>query len=144
MEPMSGPGLKKVDSHAAIHEAALNEARELTDMIKGFLDHHQSDKALEVAYITVEHWESRTLAHADSEEAGLYKELVKASPESTNKAVTLTRDHDLLRRLVAEIKEHLSNRHIGYDVLHKFNALIEVDHIHNEDEEQWVSEVGEL
>lgn len=137
---MSGPALKKVDSHAAIHEAALNEARELTDMISRFFEHGKADKALEIAYVTVEHWESRTLAHADSEEAGLYKELAEDLPEGKKAVVTLTHDHDLLRRLVAQIKENLANDHIDHEVLQKFYALIQVDQIHNEDEEQCVKQ----
>src|SRR5690625_3645372 len=70
---MSGPGLHHVDSHAAIHEAAIHEAEELNDILAKLLREKELEKALEVAYITVEHWESRTLRHADAEERGLYK-----------------------------------------------------------------------
>lgn len=135
---MSGPGLKKVDSHAAIHEAALNEARELTDLMAKLIHQRQMDKALETAYITVEQWESRTLAHADSEEAGLYQELSSESSEDKENVTRLTRDHDLLRRLVREIKQALADEVINHNVLQKFYALIHVDTIHNEDEEEWV------
>lgn len=55
---MSGPGLKKLDSHAAIHEAALNEAIELNKLLFALLKKGDEKRALEVAYIAVEHWET--------------------------------------------------------------------------------------
>lgn len=137
---MSGPGLKKADSHAAIHEAALNEARELTDMVRTLLNQGDKEKALEVAYVTLEHWESRTLAHADAEEAGLYQELAGDHPESCQPMIRLTRDHDLLRQLAKEIKDSLAKEEVGIEMLHRFYAMIEVDRLHNQDEEQWVAE----
>lgn len=136
---MSGPALKKVDSHAAIHEAALNEARELTELLARCLDNLQYDKASEVAYVTLEHWETRTLAHAAAEEEGLYKEMAEVSQEFNEAVIALTRDHDILRRLAEEIKGFLSRGEIGYDVLNRFQALILVDDIHNHDEEKWLS-----
>ncbi|MFC4557321.1 hypothetical protein ACFO3D_03755 [Virgibacillus kekensis] len=68
---MSGPALKHVDSHAAIHEAALNEAVELTNLLDKLVRDDQSDKAEELAYVIIEQWETRTLRHAESEESDL-------------------------------------------------------------------------
>jgi|SRR5699024_4316800 len=133
---MSGPGLAQVDSHAAIHEAALFEAMELNEILAKLLTSNQLEKALETAYIAVEHWESRTLKHADAEERGLYKELVKSSSKFKEPVIELTRDHDLMRILVREIKETLDSEGINEEVLHKFHALVHVDLIHNEEEEK--------
>ncbi|MBY7142030.1 hemerythrin domain-containing protein [Virgibacillus sp. NKC19-3] len=133
---MSGPGLKHVDSHAAIHEAALNEAEELNEILESLLRNGQEEKALETAYVAVEHWESRTLQHADSEEEGLYKELVEESPELNDSIIELTRDHDLLRMLVKEIKEMLDADGFSDAVLQRFQALVLVDLLHNQEEER--------
>jgi hypothetical protein len=57
---MSGPALKHVDSHSAIHEAALMEAAELTDLLAKVIRKEEMDKALELAFVIVEHWETRT------------------------------------------------------------------------------------
>ncbi len=133
---MSGPGLKHVDSHSAIHEAALNEAEELTELLDKLLQDNHLEQALELAYVIVEHWETRTLRHAESEEAGLYKELVENKPELTSDVIALTRDHELLRLLVGEIKHILDEEGINDTVVQRFQALIYVDLLHNQIEEK--------
>jgi len=133
---MSGPALKHVDSHAAIHEAALNEAAELTELLDKLVKDGHVEKALEVAFITVEHWETRTLRHADSEEEGLYKELAEADPSLKDSIVELTRDHNLLRLLVAEIRTLLDQGTINDYIVQRFQALIIVDELHNQSEEK--------
>jgi len=133
---MSGPALKHIDSHSAIHEAALTEAEELTELLAKLIKSDASDKALELAFVIVEHWETRTLRHADSEEEGLYKELVETSPELKDDIVALTRDHDLLRLLIDEIKSLLNQGEIGDAVIQRFQALILVDLLHNQKEEE--------
>ncbi|ASK62636.1 hypothetical protein CFK37_10975 [Virgibacillus phasianinus] len=131
---MSGPALKHVDSHNAIHEAALIEATELTELLDRLVTENQGDKALELAFIIVEHWETRTLQHAESEEEGLYKELAAESPELKDSIISLTRDHNLLRLLVKKIKESLDAGGINDQVVQHFQALILVDQLHNQEE----------
>jgi len=133
---MSGPGLKHYDSHSSIHDAALNEALELNDILRTLLRDEQYEKALEVAYVAVEHWETRTLQHADSEEEGLYKDLAEESPELKEELVALTRDHDILRLLVKQIKEKLDKEGFNNEVMQRFDALILVNGIHNDSEEK--------
>ncbi|WP_143420306.1 hemerythrin domain-containing protein, partial [Halorubrum lacusprofundi] len=121
---MSGPALKHVDSNASIHEAALNEAAELTGLLDQLVKDEHYDKALEVAFITLEHWETRTLRHAESEEEGLYKEIAESSPELKDSIVALKRDHDLLRLLVRDIKNELDQHGISDRIVQRFQALI--------------------
>lgn len=130
---MSGPALRKVDSHSAIHEAALLEAEELTDLVEELLAKEEVDKAKEVSFILVEHWESRTLQHAKSEEEGLYKEVVKDKPELHDEIVALTRDHDLLRELVEDVKDLLDENRLD-DSVKRFQSLILIDLLHNKKE----------
>lgn len=131
---MSGPALKHVDSHSAIHEAALIEATELTELLVRLLADEHKDKALELAFVIVEHWETRTLQHAQSEEEGLYKELAEESPKLKDSIVALTRDHDLLRLLLKEIKDILEKDGVNDSVVQRFQALILVDELHNREE----------
>ncbi|QKY68570.1 hemerythrin domain-containing protein [Lentibacillus sp. CBA3610] len=137
---MAGPALRKVESHASIHEAALQEARELTNILGNLLKEHETDSALETAYILVEHWETRTLAHADAEERGLYKEMAETTPELKDNIVALTRDHNLMRHIVSNIKNSLEDSGVGYNVLERFQAMILVDELHNEEEERILPE----
>lgn len=133
---MSGPALKHVDSHSAIHEAALNEAIELNEILESLLKNNELDKGLEVAYVAVEHWETRTLRHAQSEEEGLYKEMVEEKPELKDSIVALTRDHDILRFIVKEIKGKLGEDGFNAEVMQHFHSLVIVDEYHNQEEER--------
>ncbi|SRR5690606_5296653 len=139
-QKMSGPALKKLDSHALIHEAALTEAEELTSLFSRLLLEEETVKAKEVALIIVEHWETRTLKHAEAEEKGLYKEVVENNPDLKEVVIQLTRDHDLLRLLVKEIKELLANNKVDMEILQRFHALLLVDKYHNEEEENVILE----
>ena len=136
---MSGPALKQWDSHSSIHEAALGEAEELTELLRHCIAKEELEKALEVACIAIEHWESRTLCHAASEEEGLYRELAEQKPELQQTIVALTRDHTLMRCLIAEIKQILSKRGAFREILKRFDALILIDQLHNGDEGKMIN-----
>lgn len=131
---MSGPALRHMDSHSLIHEAALGEARELTELLDRSIRKGELEKAAEISYITVEHWEARTLQHASSEEEGLYVEALGIKPELKEVIISLTRDHQLMREIVGEIKELLAQGKVGDELLARFQALIVVDELHNRDE----------
>jgi vacuolar-type H+-ATPase subunit E/Vma4 len=131
---MSGPSLKKPDAHSSIHEAALNEARELREIFQRCLEDGQKEKALQVAEVIIEHWETRTLKHAESEEEGLYKEMVLENAELKDLVVQLTRDHDIMRRIVQQMKEKLQKQEIDEEFTTLMDGVIIVDLIHNEDE----------
>ena len=131
---MSGPSLKKQDTHSSIHDAALNEAKDLRDLFQKCLADDNQVKAIQVAEITIEHWESRTLQHAKEEEEGLYKEMVQRNQDFINVVIQLTRDHDLMRRMIGQIKDLLSKNEMDERMVALMDALLIVDFIHNEDE----------
>jgi phage shock protein A len=131
---MSGPSLKKTESHSSIHEAALNEAKELRNLYQKCLEDGEHEKALQVAEIAIEHWETRTLKHAEAEEEGLYKEMVEEKPALEKLVNQLTRDHDLMRRIVEDMKERLQTQKADYRMISLFDSLVIIDEIHNEDE----------
>lgn len=140
---MSGPALRKADSHSLIHQAALGEARELTEILENCIMKGELEQALDVAYITLEHWESRTLQHANSEEEGLYKEIAESRPEYKDTIIGLIRDHNLMRKLVAEIKELLASEGATKNIVERFITLIYVDEMHNNDEESMLGHAEE-
>jgi hypothetical protein len=131
---MSGPSLKKTESHSSIHEAALNEAKELRNLYQKCLEDGEHEKALQVAEIAIEHWETRTLKHAEAEEEGLYKDMVEEKPALEKLVNQLTRDHDLMRRIVEDMKERLQTQKADYRMITLFDSLVIIDEIHNEDE----------
>jgi hypothetical protein len=131
---LSGPSLKKQDAHTSIHEASLNEAKELNELFRLCLQEKQKEKAFQVAEVLVEHWESRTLKHAEAEEEGLYLEMINEDSELQHLIIQLTRDHDLMRRIVEQLKAQLSNNDVNEWMLALMNSLVVIDSIHNEDE----------
>jgi uncharacterized protein with von Willebrand factor type A (vWA) domain len=131
---VSGPSLKKQDAHSSIHEASLNEAKELNELFRLCLQGKQNEKAFQVAEVLVEHWESRTLKHAEAEEEGLYIESVKENPALQHLVIQLTRDHDLMRRIVEQLKVKLSNNEMNESMSILMDSLVVIDSIHNEDE----------
>ena len=139
---MSGPALKQVDSHSSIHEAALDEAKQLTELMQACLENGESGKAFEIACVALEHWESRTLAHAFEEEEGLYQDIAKERPEWKATLIALTRDHDLMRQMAAEIREMLAEQKATKSVLERFQAMMIVDLLHNRDEMRMLEAMG--
>ncbi|MEH7376302.1 hemerythrin domain-containing protein [Neobacillus drentensis] len=131
---MSGPSLRKPDAHSSIHEAALNEAVELRDLFQKCLEDGEKEKAFQVIEVAIEHWESRTLKHAEAEEEGLYKDIVDENPDMISTVIQLTRDHDLMRRIVENMKERLQSHQPDQRMITLLDSLVIIDQIHNEDE----------
>lgn len=98
---MSGPGLRKKESHKMIHYAVQGEIEEAL----AILDAHDSNTEAinKMATETLESlWNDKVLAHAQEEEDGLYRDLLKADPGINGILQRLSRDHDLLRKLTFE------------------------------------------
>jgi hypothetical protein len=131
---LSGPSLRKPDAHSSIHEAALNEAVELRDLFQKCLEDGEKEKAFQVIEVAIEHWESRTLKHAEAEEEGLYKDIVDENPDMISTVIQLTRDHDLMRRIVENMKERLQSHQPDQRMITLLDSLVIIDQIHNEDE----------
>jgi len=132
---MSGPSLRQLDAHRSIHDGAFIEAKHLTDLLEKLYEEKKNDALQEVADALVEHWEMRIIAHAQSEEEGFYKEKLEGEPQLVETIAMLKRDHDLLRMLVAEIKQRMQTE-INRDVLDRFRALLFINEIHSREEER--------
>lgn len=133
---MSGPSLTKRDSHHAIHEAAFAEAEELTRLVHQASLAGNRERALQLAGVLGEHWQTRTLRHAEAEEQGWYRELARERPELQADILQLTRDHDLLRTLLDEIEQIVAVRGWAAGIVERFEAMLLLNAIHSRTEEQ--------
>lgn len=84
----------------------------------------------------MEHWETRTIAHADSEEEGFYMEIMEKKPELKEEVIKLIRDHDLIRMIVADVKGRLPNEGVTEEVIDRFKTILHLVDIHNHEEER--------
>jgi len=133
---MSGPGLNQRGAHHAIHQAAFHDAEQLTLLLRQTLRMGDQQQALQIAAMLIEQWQTRTLRHAEAEETGWYRDLLAERPELHDDVIALTRDHDLLRTLLAEIQGILSVRGIAAGVVERFEAMLLLNGIHSRTEEQ--------
>lgn len=133
---MSGPGLNQRNAHHAIHTAAAGEAERLTLSLRRALRTGDYEQALQGAHTLVEHWETRTLQHADAEESGWYRDLLVERPNLQTDIISLTRDHELLRLLLAEVRDILSAQGASSGVVERFEAMLLVNSIHSREEER--------
>ena len=133
---MSSPAFTRRDSHHAIHQAAFDEAEQLTRVLRHTMQTGEHDRALRLAAVLIEHWQTRTLRHADAEEEGWYREIVAARPELQPDVAALTRDHDLLRTLLAEIQGILAQHGIASGITERFEAMLLLNAIHSREEER--------
>ncbi|WP_062356760.1 hypothetical protein [Bacillus kwashiorkori] len=135
---MSGPSLKKYHSHHSIHEGVYVEARELTTLLLKSIEEKKAENYIqEITNALIEHWEQRMLAHADSEEEGLFKERLAENPDLLEIVAKLKRDHQIMGILVEEIKTELQKEKVINEyVLDRFKALLCMIQIHNREEEK--------
>ena len=131
---VSGPALRRLESHHAIHETALAEAEELTNGLRVAWEHRDMERISAFAELLFEHWETRILAHADAEEDGFYKEVVTENESLSAAVLELRRDHHVMRRLWRDARTAVTTGAVE-DMVQRFEALILVDSIHSEDEE---------
>lgn len=132
---MTGPALRQWDSHHAIHEAAWLEAEELTRNLENCIARRELHQAADMARILLEHWETRTLRHAQSEEEEWYREIVAENPAMEAEVIALCRDHELMRTLVSQVTELLRTEEAMDAILRRFEALLLLVSLHSRDEE---------
>ncbi|MEK3933948.1 hemerythrin domain-containing protein [Sporosarcina sp. FSL W7-1349] len=137
---MTGPALKQLHSHRAIHDGGLSGATDKTEVMMDFLRQGDLKSANEAADELIDFWITRVISHADAEEEGLYKDIAEQNPNLKEAIIQLTRDHDLLRIIVKDIQELREQEELSPNVLHKFHALLVVNEIHSRDEERMLLE----
>ena len=125
-----------MDSHTAIHHGAYVEARDLTEVTDKLFYEGRGEDCLKAAEALVEYWETRVIAHADTEDESFYKELLEKKPELQKDLHMLSRDHDLFRIIIGNIKDQLETENkVTKEILNQFQALLVIKEIHNQGEE---------
>lgn len=135
----AGPALRQLTSHRAIHEGAQDEAKSLTaDMIQ--LHHAGEDKdALQTARMLLKHWEEKIIAHADTEDEGLFPDLLQKDETDQKGIHMMMRDHDLFRQIAASIKETLDqDNKVTQEMIYEFTSLIIINGLHHKGEEKYL------
>ncbi|MET3574141.1 hypothetical protein ACFFIY_01220 [Bhargavaea ullalensis] len=133
---MPGPALKQLHAHHAIHQGGLTGAIQKTKEMEDLIKANEHEVARQAADHLLDYWETRVISHADAEEEGFYQEMVELHPELDEAVVRLTRDHDLLRIIAADIKGMLEKDGLTDEVIEQFHALLVVNAIHSRDEER--------
>ena len=134
---MSGPALRQLHSHKAIHEGGLSGAVMKTDDLLEYYEQGETEMVQQACDHLLDYWKTRVISHADAEEEGFYKQMVEEKPELERDIIQLTRDHDLMRILVADIEAlREEDSTVTPEILQKFNGLIVVNELHSREEER--------
>jgi len=131
-----GPSLRQPHAHHAIHEGGVVGAVNRTEDVLTALKHGELEQANMLLDDLLDYWETRIIAHADSEESGFYQEFVDRDSSMQETITKLIRDHDLMRMIVADIHQLRKEEGINEDVVRKVQALIVVNEIHSREEER--------
>lgn len=133
----SGPALRQLTAHRAIHDAAQGQAITLTEQLKEHFHHNEEEACYDLAKQLITHWEERIIAHADAEDHGLYKELLEEGNVPAKDLYMLMRDHDLFRKIVAHIKKLFAEKDtVDVELISIFQSLLLINHFHHLGEEE--------
>ena len=132
----TGPALRQLDSHRAIHDAAHAQVKELTEMVQQLFDEEREEDCLNVANVLIQYWEEKIIAHADAEDEGFYSELLQSKKVPEKDLYMLMRDHELFRLIIADLKEKLNERNkVDQKDVKTFHTLIILNEYHHIGEE---------
>ncbi len=135
----SGPALRQLASHQAIHDAAQAQAKEFTEITAALYHDGQAEECLKAAKELLKHWEEKIIAHADSEDNGLFSELLEEGNIEHKHIYMLMRDHDLFRQIAAHIKSLIEEQNkVTIETIHAFQTLVVLNNFHHRGEETYL------
>ena len=138
---MSGPALLQHDSHQAIHEAAYEEAKALTEWLQS-LDSEQFLQHKKVIDLLLEHWNTRVLAHAKEEEEGLYLTWEATSFLDSSTLQQFVQEHQQMRDTIQSIVAMQEEGTTLQPILMQFLALLAMSQQHSSHEERELRKGG--
>ncbi|SKA91457.1 hemerythrin domain-containing protein [Sporosarcina newyorkensis] len=134
---MSGPALRQLHSHRAIHEGGLSGAVMKTEDLVGFLEQGEQEMVNQACDDLIDYWKTRVISHADAEEEGFYKQILAENPELEREIIQLTRDHDLMRLVVQDIEAlREKDPQVTAEIMQKFYGLMVINELHSREEER--------
>ncbi len=101
---MSGPALRKVESHHAIHDTAWREADEAFRMAVKAHGSDNGERFARVAEVFLQVMEGRILVHAAEEEQGLYHEWLTVDTTLQPTIDELIHEHGTIRQGSSELE----------------------------------------
>ncbi len=101
---MSGPALREVKSHHAIHEMAWNEAFAAWQLAQEAQRLGQTEVFARIVEVFLQAMEGRILVHAQDEEEGLYQEWLMISGNWESVVRGLIQEHTTMRPLSLELE----------------------------------------
>lgn len=131
---MSGPALRALTWHRAIHETAHHEAESAYRLAKSIHASADTSEFPNVVEVFLEVIEARLLVHAQEEEDGLYQEWLSEDPALESVIADLKKDHQRLRDLAHQV-EQAAISHDDASVLAAMKELLETAYAHAEHEE---------
>lgn len=134
---VTGPALRQLESHQSIHAGAHAEARDLAEMTDKLFEENRQEDCLKAAKVLLEYIESRIIAHADAEDEGFYLETLEKKPELQKEIHMLMRDHDLMRKIVKNIKTQIEKEdEVTKVIINQFHSIIIIHELHAQGEEE--------
>lgn len=137
---MSGPALRQLQSHQAIHTGARQDTQaafEAAEALYGASDHTRFSRVVEVFLEVVE---ARVLTHAREEEAGLYQEWLTTHLASGASIEALALEHRKLQQIAVSIEEAMVE-HDHRAALSRMRRLLTVSEAHSRHEEEVIREI---
>ncbi len=147
---MSGPALRQVEPHRAIH-AAMRHELQATVMAAETLspDGDQARRLRQVVEVFLELVETRILAHAHEEEAGLYAEWLQLQIQGGREALSaavasLVLQHSMLRQLASDVERAtvVGKREAVLRGMREFQRVLDDHERHEEDLVRELLEMG--
>lgn len=131
---MSGPALRNLSSHHAIHETGYQEAWEAFELAQKLDKSPPYEGLTSVVEVFLEIVSARILNHAAEEEQGLYEEWNHKGAIKPAEIAQLTREHDSLRELARALELRIKEGRYD-EVLPQMSRLLETSSIHSRHEE---------
>lgn len=132
---MSGPALRQPAAHHAIHQAAWQDAEEALELAAAMLAASRGDEFARMVEIFLEVVATRILAHAQEEEAGLYREWRAEHAGWGGEVDALIREHDTLRELAAAVEQAMRG-HDAVGAMSAMHRLLQASDLHARHEEE--------
>src|SRR5699024_2483270 len=99
----------------------------------------EAKDALQTARMLLKHWEEKIIAHADTEDEGLYPDLLQKDETDKKGIHMMMHDHDLFRQIAASIKETLDqDNKVTQEMNNKFTSTIIINKLHHKGKEKYI------
>lgn len=133
---MSGPALKQLSAHQAIHNAAHEETMVTLASLRRLVEEGKQTAASQAAEVFVDIYETKILRHAEAEETGFYPDMEAEHPGTRPLVDELRREHEAMGVLLGTIRKRLAEGFPGHETAALMTALVACNAAHSRHEEE--------